>query len=382
MITILPVTGLFDVKLLKDFGAADRLRKAYIAILTLPAISLLLLAMGKTQEALQTNNFVIVLAMLCILPLALSVRDQDKKPYGRLAVTVIRLGYGLISLVVLVPLLMYQNLISSKVPVLNVLFAHAVISTCVMFAILSIRGRQRDAMARDALLQYEIKARELERENARRLEKERFLSMLTHELRNPLTVIRLMTSPDSATGKAVQKAAIDMTKVIERVELSEKAGDARMDIRKVPLELGGFIGTLVRESAFSSRVDVDVEAHSRIETDGSILASVVQNLLDNAAKYSSSGSHIRISAAAEASAGGDGVTLTVTNDVDGADLPDTDKLFTKYYRAPGAHRKPGSGLGLFLVDGWVRALGGTITYEHERSAEGPASVSFRLWLPA
>lgn len=378
-ITILPVTGLFDVRLLREFGAAAWLWKIYVAILSLPAVSLLLLLKGKTHLALQINAFVVSAAMLLIIPLALSVHDRDKKPYGKLAVTVIRMGYSLIGLVVFVPTLMYLNVISSKMSVLNVLFAHAVISTIVLFTILSIRARQRDVLARDAVLQYELKARELERENARRVEKERFLSMLTHELRNPLTVIRLMSGTDTSSGKAVQKAALDMAKVIERVELSEKISEEAARIQKAPLDLDRFFDGLLNEHALTNRTDVSIAPDLRIVTDEAILSSVLRNLLDNAEKYSVATSRIRVSAVAVRE---HGVTLTVTNDVGDVEVPDAERVFTKYYRAHGAHRQPGSGLGLFLVASWVKALGGSIDYRHERHPEGRVSVSFIIWLPA
>lgn len=381
-ITILPISGLFDVRLLADFGAARWLQKIYIAVLRLPAISLLLLLSGKSQLALQVNALIVTAAMLLIMPLALSVNDRDKKPYGRLAVTVIRWGYSLIGLVVFVPTLMYLNLITSKVSVLNVLFAHAVISTVVLFTILSIRNRQRDVLARDAMLQCEIKTRELSQENARRVEKERFLSMLTHELRNPLTVIRLMTNTDSSRGKAVQKAALEMAKVIERVELSEKIGEETVSVQKAPLGLADFVGPLVQEHALASRTKIDIAADFCIVTDAAILASVIRNLLDNAAKYSAADSRIRVSAAHAIRGGVNGVTLTVANYIGNVELPDPEKVFTKYYRARGSHRQPGSGLGLFLISGWIKVLGGSVDYEHERHPDGRVSVSFSFWLPA
>ena len=70
------------------------------------------------------------------------------------------------------------------------------------------------------------------------------------------------------------------------------------------------------------------------------------------------------------------MTVIVENDAGQAGLPDPAKVFQKYYRSHRAQSQIGSGLGLYLVQGLVRLLGGGIAYE-------PLSnrVRFRLWLP-
>ena len=117
-------------------------------------------------------------------------------------------------------------------------------------------------------------------------------------------------------------------------------------------------------------------------TDESILASVMRNLLDNAVKYGAEGSRIGVRVSREACDGWDGMALTISNQLGEVELPDPDKVFMKYYRAPRAHRRPGSGLGLFLVAGWMKALGGQISYHHRPLREGGVAVHFRVWLPS
>ena len=59
-----------------------------------------------------------------------------------------------------------------------------------------------------------------------------------------------------------------------------------------------------------------------------------------------------------------------------AGLPDSAHVFERYYRSKRAMSQIGSGLGLYLMQGLVRNLGGSISYEPK---EGRAR--FRLWLP-
>ena len=83
------------------------------------------------------------------------------------------------------------------------------------------------------------------------------------------------------------------------------------------------------------------------------------NLIDNAEHYSPEGSLLCVKVG---TAEGDqtGLVVEVSNRVDEFCIPDPKHIFERYYRSKGAHRTPGSGLGLFLVKGWVEALGGSI----------------------
>jgi signal transduction histidine kinase len=84
------------------------------------------------------------------------------------------------------------------------------------------------------------------------------------------------------------------------------------------------------------------------------------NLFDNAEKYSPEGSLLSVRVG-QAEGNHAGLALDVSNLVSELALPDPERIFERYYRSKGAHRTPGSGLGLFLVQGWVGALGGRIT---------------------
>ena len=380
-ITVIAAAGQFDLKLLSEFGAARWLQNILRAILTLPLISLVLLLLGHTLTALQVNAMIVNLAVVVLLFLALSTQDDGRKPYGRGAVLILRLGYLLITLSVFVPTLMWQNVISTSLPVINMLFMHTFISTVILTAVLSIRAHQNDLQAQQALLHYQIKARELEAENKRRMEKERFLSMLTHELRNPLALIRLVMTPDSPNGRTVVKAATEMAKVIERVEQSEKLDDKQIEIETSPFDLRVCLDDLVHGSEAADRIELVAPAALTVTTDETLLRSIVKNLLDNADKYSPPASPIRVTAMTDRMDGMNGVRIEVANDVGDAGKPDAEKLFTKYYRSKGAHRRPGSGLGLFLVSNWARMLRGELTYAACEHPDKTQSVSFNLWIP-
>jgi signal transduction histidine kinase len=68
--------------------------------------------------------------------------------------------------------------------------------------------------------------------------------------------------------------------------------------------------------------------------------------------------------------------MAVVSQPGAAGLPDRQRLFSKYYRAPHAKRQAGTGLGLYLVRSLAHTLGGRIEYEPEGD-----SVRFVLSLP-
>jgi two-component system, sensor histidine kinase LadS len=379
--TIAPVAGCFDVRLISEFGGSRRLRRTIYVLLCTPVVTLPLVALGQPQTALQIGSATAALQLLAMSTFAFSAKTDEKKPFGRTLAWLLRSGFVVMTVVIVVPQLMYQNVLHSSVPLFKIVFLHAVISTIILFAILSIRNRQRDLLAQEARLFVEVKEAELRQESSRRVEKERFLSMLTHELRNPLSVIELLPGNDPSSSATVRKAARDMADVIDRVEQSERIDGGQLQVEKAAFDLSQLLGQVAVHHSAQDRLVVESKSPQMVVSDADLLQRIIENLLDNAAKYSKPGSEIQVELAADFRDGQKGVQLTVANEIGKVGPPDPDRLFTKYYRAKGAHRQPGSGLGLFLVASWVAALSGAITYRHDNQPNGAQQARFSVWLP-
>jgi signal transduction histidine kinase len=139
---------------------------------------------------------------------------------------------------------------------------------------------------------------------------------------------------------------------------------------------------LLRDVAAAAEVGQD-EVRVRTELRGTVphvrgdrerLRQVIQNLVDNAVKYSSAGGLVRVSASAE-----DGhLHVDVQDEGPGIPLEDQRLIFEKFGRASIAGgAKPGTGLGLFIARSIVEAHGGSLEVE---SAPEQGSV-FSLKLP-
>jgi two-component system, sensor histidine kinase LadS len=379
--TVAPVAGYFDVRLISELGGSRRLQRVIYVLLCMPAVTLPLVAMGQPQTALQIGSATAALQLVTMSVFAFSTQTEEAKPFGRTLVWLLRAGFVGMTVVVVLPQLMYQNVLHSSVPLFKIVFLHAAISTIILFAILSIRSRQRDLIAQEARLLVEVKEAELRQETFRRMEKERFLSMLAHELRNPLSVIELLPGADPSSVKTVRKAARDMAEVIDRVEQSERIDDGQLQVNEAEFDLSELLRQVAEHHSARDRLVVESKSQQMVVSDVGLLQRVVENLLDNAAKYSNPGSEIRVELAADIRDGQQGVQLTVVNQIGVAGQPDPERLFTKYYRAKGAHRQTGSGLGLFLVASWVAALGGAITYRREDQPNDLVLARFTVWVP-
>ena len=121
---------------------------------------------------------------------------------------------------------------------------------------------------------------------------------------------------------------------------------------------------------------LEVVALPECSTDEQLLRTLLANLIDNALKYSRRDASITLRARPETRKGRNGILFVVSNPPGAAGFPDPAQVFRKYYRAPAAHGKTGSGLGLYICEGFARMLGGELRY-----CPTDDTVAFSLWLP-
>ena len=203
-----------------------------------------------------------------------------------------------------------------------------------------------------------------------------FVADAAHELRSPLTALKLQlellrragSDADRDAARDALAAGIERasrlveqllalartepaaTVVVERVDLAEIA-------RRAVAETVPF--------ASSRHVEFELEAEAPVWVVGDALALglLVRNLADNAARYSAPGSRVTLHVGTE------GGTATLLIDDAGPGIPEADRsrVFDRFYRRAGAGGA-GSGLGLAIVKSVAEAHGATVSL-----AESPAS---------
>lgn len=210
-------------------------------------------------------------------------------------------------------------------------------------------------------------------------EQQRFLAMISHELRTPMSVISMEMGPQTGSGESlgrVKRAIGEMNAIIDSTLQADQLSHRQLQARTARCELGPLLSGLCAAVPTPERVELHTSDTLTIDTDAQMLRIVVTNLLDNALKYSAPGTPVKVRVSPTRTRAGDGVSVSVSNAPGTAGEPDARQVFRKFYRAPGARRRTGSGLGLYIAEGLARLLGGTLRYD--RDSQG---LHFTLWLP-
>lgn len=249
--------------------------------------------------------------------------------------------------------------------ILIVVFAGLFVLTLAVF--LSVTFRQNQVLQR--------RAAELVERNE---DQQRFLSMLSHEIKTPLAVIEMAQGYDSVSGRdAIARSVAEISAVITHCLQNDQLEHGGIELRPESHDIPKLLTEVVVNSRASARVQLDAPPNLPwCTTDAYWLTVIVANLIDNALKYSPPDSEIRVAAEVADREGASGVRIAVTNLPGAAGMPDPAQVFSKFYRAPRARAQTGSGLGLHIAEGLARKLGGELRYCPEAAA-----VKFTLWIP-
>ena len=260
----------------------------------------------------------------------------------------------------------------------------------------ALRARRHQYEIRDALVERKRAAEELARQASKLLEadrrKDEFLATLAHELRNPLAPVRtgLEVLKRAPASPAASRAREMMDRQVgHMVRLIDDLLDvSRITLGKVNLQRERLTLRAVIEAAIeTSRPAIDGAHHKLqvsipeepiwVDADRTRLAQILDNLLNNAAKYTPGGGEIEVLAGRE----GDTAFVRVKDNGIGIapeSIPEAFELFSQLNRRQERHQG-GLGIGLALVKKLVDMHGGSIAAESEGSGRGSA---FTVRLPA
>lgn len=230
----------------------------------------------------------------------------------------------------------------------------------------------------------------VERERARaessERTKEEFVSMVSHDLRSPLTVI-LADAGDYATSCAtpacaearasVRQSARRMAVMLNELVDSARLESGTIELNREPVDLGALLRGLAARSFAGpdrSRLQLaDVLPTVQLLGDRSWLERALVNVIGNAVKFAPGESPVRISLAVDR----DTAVVAVADQGPGIPSDELALVFQRFYRASNTRRRiDGSGLGLFIAKKVVEAHGGEASIQSEVGSG--TTIRFRL----
>jgi PAS domain S-box-containing protein len=220
--------------------------------------------------------------------------------------------------------------------------------------------------------------------------KSRFVSMVSHEFRNPLNAISISTQLLERFGEEwskekqsdlfhrIKTSVGRMTNLLDDVLLLGKAGAGKLQFKPTSLDLKNFCSNLVEEIILSTgnKNTIAFEIQGQCTTaniDESLLRYILINLLSNAIKYSPVGSLVHF----EVFCQNEAVTFKIRDEGIGISQEDQQQLFQSFYRAKNVGTIPGTGLGLAIVKQCVDSHGGAIAV----ASEIGVGTTFTVTLP-
>jgi two-component system phosphate regulon sensor histidine kinase PhoR len=228
----------------------------------------------------------------------------------------------------------------------------------------------------------------------RRLERLRqdFVANVSHELKTPLAVVKACAEAlaDGAVEDAQARGPFlqQITEQAERLHAlildllslaRLESGEASLDLEPVPLAAA--VGDCLdrhRPRAEAKRMTLEAVAPPDAVSawaDPEALAQVLDNLVDNAVKYTQEGGTVRVRWSARA---GD-ACVTVEDNGPGIPARDLLRVFERFYRVDRARSRElgGTGLGLSIVKHLAQAMGGSV----KATSEVGRGSTFTVCLP-
>lgn len=235
----------------------------------------------------------------------------------------------------------------------------------------------------------------LVREIRRNEQHDAFVNAVTHELKTPVTSIRLhletlisrSQSLDEDKRREFYEVMLDdSARLLHTIDQVLRTGQAsRVPLHKVRFDLRALVDEQVALGLTQRQLPpeavrvlpADDDAAIEVVGDRVELGSAVMNLIDNAVKYAGAQGEVSVAVSRH----GRRAQVRVTDNGPGVPAQDLKRIFKRFYRVPGplTQRVKGTGLGLFIVQTAARRHGGRAYAASRTSGRG---TTFVLDLPA
>jgi two-component system, sensor histidine kinase and response regulator len=224
-------------------------------------------------------------------------------------------------------------------------------------------------------------------------QKDELIEVIVHDLKNPLaaiaanagflTMAREMNDDVRECSQSIASAADNMLRMVHNVLDVSRAEDAKLALRMARVDLSALVQTtcaLMARRSSEKRVSLHAEIAERgltVDADADLLRRVLENLIDNAARYTAADGRVTVSVFVE----GHELGVRVADQGPGVPADQRERIFEKYAQldrtADRAQQSFGRGIGLAFVKLAVQSLGGRIWVEDNE----PVGARFELRFP-
>ncbi|MDP2664499.1 MAG: HAMP domain-containing sensor histidine kinase [bacterium] len=211
--------------------------------------------------------------------------------------------------------------------------------------------------------------------------KTEFVSIVSHQLRSPLSNIKwgleILLSGRAGKVEAGEAEYLQILKensnrmheLISDLLVASRIEEGGLILQKQEFSFKELLADIVagfKPWITASNMHLNIEGDeniSRVNTDPSLLRQVIQNLLDNAIRYGKSAVSLRYLKK------GRNVYFEVTDDGVGIPKEDQKFIFQRFFRSANAvkHQTEGSGLGLYIAKAMLEKFGGNIGFASEEN---------------
>ena len=247
------------------------------------------------------------------------------------------------------------------------------------------RLRETNARLVTASIEAQQRAEEIADEKE---EREAFISLVAHELRNPLTILKTHIALLQRPGRDPQKQAAALATMANKARQLQRLIEDLLDVSRIatghfaiepaPADLVAIAREITQESQATTqrhRLQMLTERDElECVCDRQRVTQALSNLVSNAIKYSPDGGDIVVRVASDDT----WARLSVEDHGTGLTEDDLAHLFQPYARILRVREARGIGLGLFIAKGIAEAHGGAIAADSPGVGQG---ATFSIWIP-
>lgn len=221
-------------------------------------------------------------------------------------------------------------------------FNYAIVPGGLITYALALKQKQNASLRKQLEIERNVFESEWKIELEKRQDMKNLLEMLAHEIRNPLSTLKMAQAVGEVDHALLSKITQNISDVVSQADKANEIERGEKSITKSPIEIALSVQDAVSSSHNSIKFN---RANKRIvvQSDAKLMQIILSNLLSNASKYSPSGSDIEVHLIESHSQ----VIIRVENLLN-RKIHDVTRLQEKYYRDPSGQRESGTGLGLYI----------------------------------